>query len=529
MALIRHAIPRDLRLIPQARHPRALPTLLAMATAVGIGNFPPSAVPVALPALHEQLDASLAELQWTITAYTLAMSAFLIAAGRLADIFGRRMVLLAGSGVFVAGSAVAALAQAAPAVIAGMGIAGLGFAAMLPASLAIVVNAYPPDKRGLPIGIWGAGTVLFQGLAPLIGGALTGELSWRWIFWFQAAIALGVIAIVLWASAESRNPETERRIDVTGLGLVVGALTTLSLAVIQAPTWGLAAPQTLILFAAALALGALFVLVERRSRAPLVDFAFFRQANFTGATIVLFVVNFAVIVGLFFLPLLLEELLGYSATATGALLLPLIGAMVALLPLGGPIAERIGPLPPIAAGLISMSAGLLTLRGVDATTTYADLWLPMVLVGGGAGLALTPMNVAAMNAVRARESGAAGGVFTTLSGIGIGFGVALGGAVFNVKQLAATEGLAGDQGIQLSRGQAIDLDGLLAGAAGAERALAGFPKGARGRLEDVVREALGQALDRAFTVGAVVALAGLALALALIRRRPPADEQGLGA
>jgi EmrB/QacA subfamily drug resistance transporter len=524
MPLLRHAIPRNVHLAPQVRHPRAVPTLLAMALAAGIGNFPTSALPVALPALHDQLNASTSELQWAITAYTLAMSAFVIASGRLADIYGRKRLLLAGSALFVAGSAVAAIAQSALAVIAGMGIAGLGFSAMLPSSLSIVVNAYPPDKRGLPIGIWGGATVLFQGLAPLIAGVLTGELTWRWIFWFQAAGAAVVVMIVLWATAESSDPEAERRIDTTGLALAAAALLTLSLAVIQAPTWGLTAPQTLILLGAAVLLGVLFVVNERRVEAPLVNFDFFRQKNFTGATIVLFVVNFALIVALFLLPLLLEELLGYSAIKTGALMMPLIGATVVMLPLGGPIAERIGPLPPIVVGLVAMSIGLFLLSGVDRQTSYADLWPAMVLSGAGTGLALTPMNVAAMNAIHARESGAAGGVFTTLSGIGIGFGVAIAGAVFNAKQLSATQSLAADHGIHLSKDKATNLDGLLAGASQAQHTLSTFSKSAQGTVHLVVKNAFAEGLSSAFIVGGAVALAGLALALLLIRNRPPADQ-----
>jgi EmrB/QacA subfamily drug resistance transporter len=523
MPLVRHAIPRNLRSAPHVRHSRAVPTLLAMALAAGIGNFPTSALPVALPALHDQLNASLSELQWAVTAYTLAMSAFVIAAGRLADIYGRRRLLLSGSALFMAGSALAALAPTALAVIAGMGIAGLGFAAMLPASLSIVVNAYPPEKRGLPIGIWGGATVLFQGLAPLIAGVLTGQLSWRWIFWFQAAIALVAVLMVLWATAESRDPEAERRIDTAGLALIVAALICLSFAVIQAPLWGLGAPQTLILLAAAVILGALFVVTERRVRAPLVNFDFFRQRNFTGATIVLFVVNFALIVALFFLPLLLEELLGYSATKTGLLLMPLIGATVVMLPLGGPIAERIGPLPPIVVGLVAMAVGLFLLSGVDRNTSYSELWVPMVLAGAGTGLALTPMNVAAMNAIHARESGAAGGVYTTLSGIGIGFGVAISGAVFNAKNVSATQSLAAAQGIHLSKDKATNLDGLLAGASQAQHTLSTFAKGAQGTVHLVVNNAFADALSSAFVVGGSVALGGLVLAVILIRNRPPAD------
>jgi EmrB/QacA subfamily drug resistance transporter len=409
-------------------------------------------------------------------------------------------------------------------VIAGMGIAGVGFAAMVPASLAIVVNAYPPEKRGLPIGIWGGASVLFQGFAPILGGALAGELSWRWIFGFEAAVAVAIVATVLWATAESRNPNAERRVDATGLGLLAGALLTLSLGVIQAPTWGWEAASTVILLAASVVLFALFVFAERRAPAPLVDFDFFRQRNFTGATSVLFVVNFALIVGLFFLPLYFQELLGYSATEAGALLLPLIVPMILILPLGGPIAERVGPLPPIAVGLGATAVGFVLLAGVDRQTDYGDLWLPMALLGGGTGLAITPMNVAAMNAIHSREAGAAGGLFATLSGIGIGFGVAITGAVFNSQQLSETQSLAADRGIQVSAEKASELDGLLAGASGAEKTLSSFPKGDQQALERVVREAFTEALESAFQVGAVVALAGLVLALLLIRRRPPADE-----
>jgi EmrB/QacA subfamily drug resistance transporter len=523
MTLFRSAIPRDIHLLPHGVHPRVLPTLLAMAAAAGICNFPTAALPVALPELHDQLDASIDELQWAITGYTLAASAFLIAAGRIADIFGRRRILLAGTGLFVIGSVLAALAPTALVVIAGMVIAGLGFAAIIPSSLSIVVNAYPPERRGVPIGVWGAATVLFQGVGPLIGGALTGAVGWRGIFWFDAVIAAAVAVTVLWATAESRDPAAERRIDTVGLALAAAALFTLSLAVTEAPSWGVDAPQTLILLGASVVFGILFVWVERRSPAPLVNFAFFRQRNFTGATAVLFVVNFALIVAMFFLPLMLEELLDYSPTETGALLLPLIGSMVITLPLGGPIGERIGPLPPLALGLATLAVGLLLLSGVDRGSTYADLWPPMLLVGAGTGLAMTPMNVAAMNAIRTRESGAAGGVFTTLSGIGIGFGVAISGAIFNARQLSETQDLAATGGVELSKQKATELDGLLAGAPGAERTLSSFSNSAQSTVQDAVTDAFALALASAFRVGAVVAIGGLLLALLLIRSRPPAD------
>lgn len=366
--------------------------------------------------------------------------------------------------------------------------------------------------------------MLFQGLAPAVGGALTGELSWRWIFWAQAIVAAAVPLIVLRATSESRDPDAERRVDALGIGLLAGALGAVSLAFIQAPAWGWTSPPTIALFVSAVVLGAGFVAAERRSPAPLVNLGLFRRRNFTGATVVLFVVNFALIVGLFFLPLLLQEQLEYSPTEAGVLLAPLVGAMLVTLPLGGPAAERVGPLPPIGLGLGAMTVGYVLMSMTDRSEGYVGLVLPMILVGAGAGLSLTPMNMAAMNAVHSREAGAAGGLFLTLSGIGIGLGVAISGAVFNSRQLSATEELATDAGVTLTGDEARALDGLLAGASDAQAALRALPAADRDAVEEAVRGAFDAALDSAFRVGVAVTLAGLALALVLLRRRPAVDE-----
>jgi hypothetical protein len=199
-------------------------------------------------------------------------------------------------------------------------------------------------------------------------------------------------------------------------------------------------------------------------------------------------------------------------------------AMVVMLPLGGKVVERTGPLPPIVVGVATLTVSMFWLAGIDTKTTYSDVWLPMALVGGGTGLALTPMNVAAMNAIPTRQSGAAGGVFTTLSGIGISFGVAISGAVFNSVQVDETVSLAAAQGEKVTEAQATSLDGLLAGATDAQAGLSQFSKSTQSVLENVIDDAFVHALGSALRVGAFVALAGLALASALIRNRPPADE-----
>ncbi len=196
-----------------------------------------------------------------------------------------------------------------------------------------------------------------------------------------------------------------------------------------------------------------------------------------------------------------------------------------LVSLANLIAEReVQLLADVTDTILVLAVGLFLLVGVNPGSTYADLWPPMVLVGAGTGLAMTPMNVTAMNAIPTRESGAAGGVFTTLSGIGVGFGVAISGAIFNARQLSETEDLAATGGVALSKQKATQLDGLLAGAPGAERTLSSFADSAMDTVRDAVTDAFALGLGSAFRFGAAVAVGGLLLALLLIRDRPPADE-----
>ena len=309
-----------------------------------------------------------------------------------------------------------------------------------------------------------------------------------------------------------------------GLALVAGALVTLSLAIIQAPTWGWTEPQTIVLFAASIVLAVAFVFVERRVEVPLVNFAFFRARNFSGATIVLFVLNFALIVALFFLPLYLQELLGYSATEAGALMLPLMVAMVVMLPLGGKIVEHTGPLPPIIVGIGTLTVSMFLLAGIDA-----EHHLQRRLAADGPLRRRHRPGVDAderrrderhphppvgrrrrrlHDAQRDRDQLRRGDL---RRGLQLGAG-------------RETQSLAAAQGVKVTEEQATSLDGLLAGASDAQAGLSQFAKSSQAVLENVVDDAFVHAFGSAMRVGAFVALVGLVLALALIRNRPPADE-----
>ncbi len=500
-------------------------TLVAMVAAAGIVQLPTAAIVVALPTIHQQFDTSLAELQWTVTAFYIPFAALLIAAGRLADVFGRRRVLVGGSLLFAAGSGLAAASGGAALLIAGIAISGVGGALLMPASMSLLTNVFTGARRGFAIGMWGAATELVSGIGVLVGGVLTGELSWRWIFIVNIAFAVLIVVLALRSTPESRDPTAPRQIDVPGALLTAAGLTAITLALIQGAIWGWASPAIIGLLVAGIALFAAFAVVERRTANPLIDFDFFRRRNFTGATTTIFVIDFSFGAMLFFLPSYFQEVLGYSPTETGVLLLPLTGLMVIASPLGGRIAGRVGPRPPIVAGLTLMLVAILWISTLDAATTYSDLWAPTAILGFGIGIALTPMNLAAMNAVSRHHAGAASGILVTLSGLGSTLGVAVTGAIFSELQTQRTVDLVGDAGISIGRDQAQTLEGTLAGTPGAQHALDQLAGHDVSTVEAAVREAFVSALGTSLKVSAALVVVGIVLAVALLRKSGPVDAE----
>jgi EmrB/QacA subfamily drug resistance transporter len=498
-------------------------TLAAMVTAAGIVQLPTAAIVVAIPTIHADLDASLAELTWTVTAFYIPFAAFLIAAGRIADIFGRKRMLFTGAGLFAAGSALAAAAPDAQVLIAGVAVSGVGGALLMPSSMSLLTNVFTGARRGFAIGMWGAATELVSGIGVLVGGVLTGALSWRWIFVVNIAFALLIVVLAWRNTPESRDPNAPRRVDVPGVILTASGLTMITLALIQGATWGWGSPAIILLLIGGLAAFAFFAVVERRTENPLIDFDFFKRRNFTGATTTIFVIDFSFGALLFFLPAYFQEVLGYTPTETGALLLPLTGTMVVASPLGGRFASRTGPRPPIVIGLTMMFAAISWISTLDLSTTYADLWAPTAIMGFGIGLALTPMNLAAMNAVSRHHAGAASGILVTLSGLGATLGVAVTGAIFSQLQEERTVELVGDAGVTVSDAQAQELEGVLAGTAGAQHELDKLAGADVSQVEHAVREAFVSALGTSLRISAALVALGILLAVVLLRRSEPAD------
>ncbi|MBX5442503.1 MAG: MFS transporter [Solirubrobacteraceae bacterium] len=310
---------------------------------------------------------------------------------------------------------------------------------------------------------------------------------------------------------------------MAGVALSAAALTALTLALNQGADWGWGATATVVLLVAGVALFVVFGVVERRTGDPVIDFSFFRRRNFLGSTIVIFALDFSFGALLFFLPLYFQEILGDSPVKVGVLLLPLTATMVVGSPLGGRIAAHVGPRPPIAVGLALMAVSVFVISTLDLDTGYAQLWWPSALMGFGVGLALTPMNLAAMNAVSRDHAGAASGVLVTLSGLGATLGVAVTGAIFNELFAQRTVSLSGDAGVTVSRGQAQELDGLLAGTSGAQRTLRDIAGDRAAEVHEAVREAFVSALGTALKLSAALIVVALVLALVLLRRSTPAD------
>jgi MFS family permease len=262
---------------------------------------------------------------------------------------------------------------------------------------------------------------------------------------------------------------------------------------------------------------AAFVFVERRVRDSLIDLAMFRRRNVTGASIIVFVLDFAFGAVLFFVPLFLQEQLGDDALKAGLLLLPASVTMMLAMPVGGRLFEKVGPVPPIVGGMALAGLGMLLLGGISTSTQYAQLWPPLALLGLGIGTALTPMNLAALGAMPQRNHGAVAAIITTLGGLGATFGVALSGAVFETFQTNRTVDEASARGVALSHSAARALDGLLAGTPSATKALASYPAGEHASITAAVHHGFTSALGSTMRLSFALVVLGIVLTLLLIR------------
>ncbi|HEX8074413.1 MAG TPA: MFS transporter [Thermoleophilaceae bacterium] len=486
-------------------------TLAAMCFALFMIMLDNTVVNVALPSIQEDLDASISSLEWTINAYTLTFAVLLVTGGRLGDILGRRRMFLFGVVVFAVSSAAIGLAPSQGWLVAGRAVQGIGGAFMMPGTLSIISNTFPPQERGRAIGTWAGVSALALAAGPVVGGALTEYVSWRAIFFLNLPVAAGAVIVTLFAARESRDPTVDRRVDYPGIAALSVGLTALVLALVEGNRWGSAEIGAL-LATAAVALVA-FVVVERRGRAPMLQFEYFRSRSFLGASGVAFIVSFAMLAMFFFMALYMQNILGYSPLEAGVRFLPSTVVIIFAAPIAGRLADRIGPRPLIVTGMSLVAVALFLQTRVTETTGYAELLPAFIVMGFGMGLTMSPMSTAAMNAVSAHKAGAASGILSMFRMVGGTFGIAASGALF--QSLARTridERLAGLHLPDSVRSELADGVGSGAGAG----PLHGVDPQASAQVTSALHDGFIHALSGALTLSCGVAIAGALIALTLI-------------
>jgi EmrB/QacA subfamily drug resistance transporter len=434
----------------------------------------------------------------------------LVVGGRLGDIFGRRRIFLFGVTVFALSSAAIGLAPTDAALIAGRAVQGVGAAMMMPTTLSIVSNAFPPHERGKALGTWAGVSALALALGPVLGGFLTESVSWRAIFFLNIPVAIGAIAVTLFSTHESRDETVGRRLDYAGIVTLTGGLTALVVALIEANRWHWGSPRTVGLLAFSLVALVAFVAIELRVRAPMVDFSFFRSRSFLGACLVAFVVTFSMMAMFFFLALYMQNVLGFSPLEAGVRFLPSTLVLIVMGPTAGRLADRIGSRPLIVVGLMLSASSLLWESFMTIHTTYLDLMPAFVLLGLGIGMTMSPMTTAAMNAVDRTKAGVASGVLSMSRMVGGTFGVAVLGAIVAAIGRAKIDDLL--PALPAAARQRLT-DSLGAGGVGSGHAPA--------QIVAATHEAFVTALGTGLKLGGSVALLGALLAWALIRSPRP--------
>ena len=434
-------------------------------------------VNVALPSIQTDLGLSEANLQWIVNAYTLVFGGFLLLGGRAGDLIGRKRLFLGGIVVFTVASLLNGLAVNEGMLIASRALQGLGAAFISPAALSIISTTFEEGReRARALGVWAAIAIGGAAFGLVLGGLLTQLLSWPWIFFVNVPVGIVTFAFALRLIPESRDEHAHRSFDVAGAVSVTGGLMSLVYAIVKAETAGWGSATTIGFFALSAILLASFVVIELRSKAPLVRLSIFRVRSLLTANVVMLLVASGVFAMFFFNTLYIQRVLGYGPLKAGLAILPFTAGVMLSAGLASQFAPRVGVRPVAALGMLLSAIGMLLLVRLPVDGTYAADVLPSLIVTSlGMGAVFMPLTLIATTGLEDEDQGLASGLFNTSQQIGGALGLAI------LSTLAASK--------TASAGGATDPEALVTG------------------------------FHWAFAGGAAFVVAGLVTMLVLLRRR----------
>jgi EmrB/QacA subfamily drug resistance transporter len=476
-------------------------------------------VNVALPDIQRSLHSSFSDLQWVVDAYALTLAAFLLTAGALADLLGRKRVFVAGLVVFTASSVVCGLSSSSLMLNLARGVQGTGGAMMFSTSLALIAQAFQGKERGTAFGVFGAVTGAAVAVGPLVGGIITSGIGWQWIFFVNLPIGVMAVILTLTQVAESRDPNATG-VDWLGLLTFSGSLFLLVFALVRGNDKGWGSTQIVAFLAASLVLLVLFVIVERVQKRPMLDLALFRRPAFTGANIVAFALSGSIFAMFLYLTLYIQDVLGFGPLQAGLRFLPITLLSFFVAPIAGRLSVRVPIRMLLGVGLLLIAVGLVAMTAVDASSGWTTLIPGFAIAGVGIGLVNPPLASAAIGVVPPERSGMASGINSTFRQVGIATGIAGLGAIFQHSVTKSTSAALHASGhVQEILGAAHGQLGTLLESGNVSQIAGTLSPGARTALIDSYRVGFTDAFTDILIVGAVLAFVGSLLAFALIRGR----------
>jgi EmrB/QacA subfamily drug resistance transporter len=487
-------------------------------TAVSAGMFmlllDISIVIVALPSIQHELGGTLSDLQWVIDAYALSLAALLLTAGSLADLRGRRAVFAVGIGIFTAGSLLCGLAPSTLFLTVARAGQGIGGAIMFSTSLALLANAFSGRDRGIAFGVWGAIAGIAVAIGPVLGGAITSGLSWRWIFLVNVPIGAATLAATLLRLDESRDPDA-RRPDLLGFASFSSALFLIVYGLIESGTRGWGSAVVIGCLAGGAALIAVFLVCEALQRRPMLDLSLLRVPTFVGGLTTAFAISAGMFAVLAYIVIYLQDLLHFSAVGSGLRLLAITGAMFVMSGVAGRLTSRVPARLLIAPGLVLIGVGLLLMRGITPSSSWTHLLAGLIVAGIGSGLVNVTLASTAVGVVHPSRAGMASGVNSTSRQIGYAAGIAaLGTLLASEVRNTVVSDLSHSPLAHASHRLA---EAISTGNAG--HVIAHAPPAVRGHLAEVALRAFTGGLNELLLVSAIISFAGGLFAFVLIRQR----------